>query len=129
MHVRHTAVMVTGLLSLVLAACSSASGEAATATTADQGPATVEVAATDQLAFEPEQLRVPAGMVEVQLTAGSAVEHTFVIEGVEGDSPIAAAEPGATATGAVELDAGSYTFYCSVPGHRAAGMEGTVEVT
>ena len=36
---------------------------------------------------------------------------------------------GGTKTFAVTLTAGTYTYYCSVPGHRQAGMQGTLTVT
>ena len=32
-------------------------------------------------------------------------------------------------SGKVELAAGTYTIYCTIPGHRAAGMEATITVT
>ena len=121
--ITHLTALVVGLL----AACSGA--DAGTAGDSVAGPATFTVTGTDGLAFDPDSVEVAAGTVEVRLTAGSGVGHTLVIEGVAGDAPVASADAGDTATGNVELDAGSYTYYCSVPGHRAAGMEGTVTAT
>lgn len=91
------------------------------------GGGTVAVTGTDALAFEPSELSAAAGTVTVELTAEEQVRHTFVIEDL-GDQEIVAAGAGETATGTVELEPGSYTFYCSVPGHREAGMEGTLTV-
>ncbi|HEX6261698.1 MAG TPA: plastocyanin/azurin family copper-binding protein [Actinomycetota bacterium] len=63
----------------------------------------------------------------MELTSQEGINHTFVVEEA-GDEVVAAADPGQTDTGTIELDAGSYTFYCDVPGHREARMEGTLEV-
>ncbi len=109
-------VVAAGLLT----AC-GADGETGT------GQATVSVTGTDELSFEPADLTASAGTITVELTAEDAVEHTFVVEEL-GDRQVVAAEPGTTSTGTIELDAGSYTFYCDVPGHRQAGMQGTLTV-
>jgi outer membrane protein assembly factor BamB/plastocyanin len=90
--------------------------------------ATLEVVGTDDLRFEPADLEAPAGTIEIVLTAEPAAPHDFVIEDI-GDVVVVAVEAGQTASGTVTLEPGTYTFYCSVPGHRAAGMEGTLTVT
>ncbi len=59
----------------------------------------------------------------------SPVEHNVTIaEGskVLGSTPTFV---GGTKTVTVTLKPGTYTFYCSVPGHRQAGMEGTLKVS
>jgi plastocyanin len=80
------------------------------------------------LAFDKESLDAKAGKVTIDFDNPSAIPHNVVIEedGKElaGFEPISEGEKSETA----DLKAGTYTFYCSVPGHREAGMEGTLTV-
>jgi plastocyanin len=68
----------------------------------------------------------PGGHV-FRLVNEGGLAHTVTIEEVD-DRTVVEAGGGETATGDVELEPGTYTYYCSVPGHREAGMEGTLEV-
>ena len=65
---------------------------------------------------EPAALSAVAGEVEFTLVNSGAVEHDLRIEEA-GDTEVAFAAPGETATGSIELEAGTYTYHCSVPGH------------
>lgn len=124
-------VVLALTLGLALAGCGGGE-EAGSGTAPTNGAAgdagTLQLVGTDGLAFEPEQATVTAGEVTVELTSQPAIEHNIVIEGVLDDQPVVEAAGGETATATVSLEEGSYTFYCSVPGHREAGMQGTVEV-
>lgn len=90
---------------------------------------TLNVEASEtELAYNTTSLSAKAGKVTIAFKNPSALEHNVVIEqnGKElaGFEPIASGEESETA----ELKPGTYTFYCSVPGHREAGMEGTLTV-
>ena len=64
----------------------------------------------------------------ITLTNSSPLEHDVTVS--EG-SKVVGATPvftGGTKSVTLKLKAGNYTFYCSVPGHRQAGMEGTLTV-
>jgi plastocyanin len=80
------------------------------------------------LAFDTTKLSAKAGKVTIDFKNPSAIPHNVVIEesGKElaGFEPISEREKSETA----DLKAGTYTFYCSVPGHRKAGMEGSLTV-
>lgn len=80
--------------------------------------------------FEDMQGTYWAGDIEVTLDNVGNAEHNIVIVGAnEGsDNPVAQALGGEEATGTVNLFEGEYVFYCSIPGHRAQGMEGTLTV-
>lgn len=90
---------------------------------------TLQLAADQaQLAFDKTELSAKAGKVTIDFDNPSAIPHNVVIE--EDGKELAGFEPIAEATESVsaELKPGTYTFYCSVPGHRQAGMEGQLTV-
>ncbi|HEX5853919.1 MAG TPA: plastocyanin/azurin family copper-binding protein [Solirubrobacteraceae bacterium] len=81
------------------------------------------------LAYDPKQLSAKAGKVTITMTNASPVGHNVAIaEGTKvlGATPVFT---GGSKKLEVTLKPGRYTFYCSVPGHRAAGMEGTLTVS
>jgi uncharacterized cupredoxin-like copper-binding protein len=104
-----------------------------TATTgAPTSPATsLKLAANPegQLSYDTKTLSAKAGSVTITMTNSSPVEHNVTI--AQG-SRILGATPtftGSSKTLALKLKPGTYEFYCSVPGHRQAGMEGTLTVS
>jgi plastocyanin len=133
------------LVPFAVAACGDDDDEPADETTAattteettDTGGGTggggevVEVSAdpSGSLAFEQDSLTAAAGEVTISLTNEASVPHDVVIEGPEGDlGETEEVSGGDTSEVSVELESGEYTFYCSVPGHREAGMEGPLTV-
>ncbi len=80
------------------------------------------------LAFDATELTAKPGKVTIDFDNPSAIPHNVVIE--EDGKELAGFEPIAEAKESVsaDLEAGTYTFLCTVPGHAEAGMEGTLEV-
>jgi plastocyanin len=81
------------------------------------------------LSFNTKQLSAKAGTVKLAFTNMSPIEHDVTIAS---GGKVLAATPvfiGGSRTLTTKLAAGKYTFYCSVPGHRQAGMEGTLSVS
>lgn len=81
-----------------------------------------------QLKFDKSKLAAKAGPVTIAMKNASPVPHDVSIEGGGVEKKGKVVEGGATSTVAATLKPGKYTFYCSVPGHREAGMEGTLTV-
>jgi plastocyanin len=82
------------------------------------------------LKFTKSSLTAKAGTITISFTNSSPLAHNLTVQqGTSG--PVLGATPtfmGGTKTLKLTLKAGTYTFYCSVPGHRAAGMQGTLTV-
>jgi uncharacterized cupredoxin-like copper-binding protein len=110
----------------------------AKATTGTPAPPSSPAAATTlklaanpagQLAYTTKQLSAKAGKVTIDFSNSSPVEHDVAIaqgSAVVGQTPVFT---GGSKTLTVTLKPGKYSFYCTVPGHRAAGMEGTLTVS
>ena len=93
------------------------------------GGATVEVSspADGSLKFDQSELTAKAGEVTFTYDNPSQVPHAFEVEGngVEEETETITESD---ASVAVDLEAGTYTYYCPVGSHRQAGMEGTLTV-
>lgn len=112
---------------LLVAACGGAPAPTPEpATPAPPAGVVLEVTATE-FEFDPSALSASAGAdVTIRLTNGGIVEHDFVIDDL---GVMVHAAVGETQEGTIRaVAAGTYDFYCSIPGHKEAGMVGTLEV-
>ena len=112
-------LLAVTLLGLTLAAC----GGGATG-------AEVSVQALDTFVFSPATLSAQVGQaVSVTLENAGVLEHNFVIDEFSVSAgPVQGGQTSAPVTFTPSA-AGTYTYYCNVPGHREAGMEGTLTVS
>ena len=86
--------------------------------------------AASEFAFTPKDAMSAAGDVTLVVHNEGAIEHNFVLENRSKKklAEIAIIEPGQTIEIRASLPAGGYVIYCSLPGHREAGMAGTLTV-
>ena len=78
------------------------------------------------LRFDKTSASVLAGRVTVALTNDSDIEHNVTIAQDDRSLGATSTITKSSDTVTVELAPGDYVFYCSVPGHRQSGMEGTL---
>jgi plastocyanin len=80
------------------------------------------------LAYKFADADAQAGAVTINSKNDSSTNHDISIEGNGVDEHGKVVNNGGVSTVKVTLKPGSYTFYCSVPGHREGGMEGKLTV-
>jgi plastocyanin len=83
------------------------------------------------LMFSATTLHALAGRVTIHFTNKAPEGHNFTLQEGSGGRVLAATPTfnGGTKTLVVNLKPGSYTYFCSVPGHRASGMHGILMVS
>jgi plastocyanin len=144
-------VLVLALLAMLVAGCGGSSGSTSSSTAKSASPTTpstssasssstsetagpgnaltLEANKEGELKYDKKSLSASAGKVSIAFTNMSPLEHNMTIESSSGK--VLAATPtfrGGAKTLTLNLKPGTYKFFCSVPGHRMAGMEGTLTV-
>jgi plastocyanin len=107
----------------------AAGGQAEGGTAGAAGTLKFEADPTGKLEFTTKEATAKPGKVMIDFTNPSPLPHDVAIEEPGGET-IAKTEviTGGSDSTTAELKPGEYTFYCSVPGHREAGMEGKLTV-
>jgi plastocyanin len=143
--------VLAALAALTLAACGGNDNESTSTPTATEAATETPTAAATEtpteaaggsgaklaiaadpggaLKFTESKLTAKAGSVEIDFSNQSQLPHAVTIEGnglEEQSTETVTGEDAPPLT--VDLKPGTYTFYCPVDGHRAAGMEGTLTV-
>ena len=148
--VRRTAALsvVVVFAALLAAGCGSSSSGSSSSSSTPSSPATTSSSASSsggtaakgealsleanhegELKYNKTSLTAKAGNVSIDFTNMAPLSHNVTIESSSG--AVVGATPtfqGGTKTLSLNLKPGTYKFFCSVPGHRAAGMEGTLTV-
>jgi len=141
-------LLVLGLVSAAFVACGGSDNSTTTTATESGGKANAapetgkeatgggggstlkfEADPNGEIAYTTTEASAKAGKVTVDFNNPQSLTHDVAIEDSGGK------EVGKTeligegeASTSVDLKPGTYTYYCTVPGHREAGMEGTLTV-
>jgi uncharacterized cupredoxin-like copper-binding protein len=133
-----SAVLVLATVSMAVVTSGGSSDKATIAPVAQTGREAASGSGTSslkeeadpegQLAYTTKNLSAKAGVVTINFTNMSPLMHNMTI--AQGSKVLAATPTfqGGVKTLTLNLKPGTYVFYCSVPGHRQAGMEGKLTV-
>lgn len=80
------------------------------------------------LAYQYADAQAKPGQVTFESKNPQTIGHDIAVEGNGVNAKGAVVQAGGTSKFSVKLKAGTYTFYCSVPGHRQGGMVGKLVV-
>ena len=122
---RIRSILAATIAGLSLVAC----GQSAPAT--PSGPVTTVMVSLTDFKIGPAKLTAPAGNVRFVVSNDGQSPHNLTLNDSNGDRVGATADlqPHQTGEFTVKLSAGSYVTFCSLPGHRSLGMEGTLTAT
>ncbi|HEX3669014.1 MAG TPA: plastocyanin/azurin family copper-binding protein [Acidimicrobiia bacterium] len=99
-----------------------ATATTATTTTSTSAAASVPVSETEFKITFPKST-IAAGSYSFEVKNDGKIQHDLVVEGNGVDEKTPTIDPGKSATLKVDLKPGTYDVYCSIPGHKQAGMD------
>ena len=122
---RRTLICIAGAAALAttLTACGDKGGGGASACT--PADSSITVGALDKLQFDAPAYDASAGCIEVTYKNEGSLAHTLLVKGQPGFKLAI----GDQDVGTITLDAGTYTLYCDITGHEAAGMKANLTVS
>jgi plastocyanin len=95
---------------------------------ASGGSLEIDADPSGQLAYVTNKATATAGPLTIKMKNASSTQHNIAIEGNRVTGNGAIVQGGGVSQFKVTLKPGTYTYFCQVPGHRAAGMLGTLVV-
>jgi plastocyanin len=96
--------------------------------TSSSGTLQLKADPSGALKFDKAALSAKAGKVTIDMDNPSPLPHAIAVQGSGVNKVGKTVNQNGKSTVSATLKAGTYTFYCPVDGHRAAGMEGTLTV-
>jgi uncharacterized cupredoxin-like copper-binding protein len=93
-----------------------------TGTTQKSAPTTIKATETE-FKIQLPKTSVPAGSYTFDVSNDGKVPHDLVVKGNGVDEATPTLQPGQSKTLTVDLKSGTYDVYCSIPGHKEAGMD------
>lgn len=103
-------------------------GQAEGTAEAENGKLEIPADPSGQLIYEFADAMAPAGELAISSPNEASVDHNIALEGMGVDEVGPVVNNGGVSDIDVTVEKGEYTFYCSVPGHREQGMEGTLTI-
>jgi uncharacterized cupredoxin-like copper-binding protein len=138
---RHCIGLTVTALAVVIAGCGGSSSSSSSAPppstpapaseTSGASGTSLQLSAdpSGQLKYDRQSLAATASKFTITLANKSPVAHDVTVAKANGQVVGATAIfTGGSRSLSLKLSPGTYTFYCSVPGHRQAGMNGTLDV-
>ncbi|MEP6977950.1 MAG: plastocyanin/azurin family copper-binding protein, partial [Thermoleophilia bacterium] len=101
---------------------------AATQASAGPGLSALKVSETE-FKIQLPAAQAGSGTIDIQVTNEGKVPHNLVVKGAGVDKSTPEIAPGKDAALQVDLKPGVYELYCSIPGHKDAGMDAKLTVT